>query len=74
MKPAFIATPWHGGPICCAVRLCRFSLVPGEGAVSGGATVNSIHPMKLIKSFCGGPGGGFFKKSPLVAEGKKYFN
>ena len=23
----------------------------------------------LIKSFCGGPGGGFFKKSPLVAEG-----
>ncbi len=27
--------------------------------------------MKLIKSFCGGPGGGFFKKSPLVAEGKK---
>jgi hypothetical protein len=25
---------------------------------------------KIIKSFCGGPGGGFFKKSPLVAEGK----
>jgi hypothetical protein len=23
----------------------------------------------LIKSFCGGPGGGFYKKSPLVAEG-----
>jgi tetratricopeptide (TPR) repeat protein len=23
-----------------------------------------------IKSFCGGPGGSFFKKSPLVAEGK----
>jgi len=22
-----------------------------------------------MKSFCGGPGGGFFKKSPLVAEG-----
>jgi hypothetical protein len=27
--------------------------------------------MKLIKSFCGGPGGGFFKKSPLAAGGKK---
>jgi hypothetical protein len=25
----------------------------------------------LIKSFCRGPGGGFFKKSLLVAEGKK---
>ena len=25
----------------------------------------------LIKSFCGGPGGGFYKKSPLVAEGQK---
>jgi hypothetical protein len=25
----------------------------------------------LIKSFCGGPGGGFFKKSPLAAGGKK---
>jgi hypothetical protein len=23
------------------------------------------------KSFCGGPGGGFFKKSPLVAEGQQ---
>jgi hypothetical protein len=26
----------------------------------------------LIKSFCEGPGGGFFKKSPLAAGGKKY--
>jgi hypothetical protein len=26
--------PWHGGPICCAVRLCLFSLVPGDGACS----------------------------------------
>jgi hypothetical protein len=25
----------------------------------------------LIKSFCGGPGGGFFKKSPLAAGGKE---
>jgi hypothetical protein len=25
-------TPWHGGPICCAVRLCRVSFVSGEGA------------------------------------------
>jgi hypothetical protein len=25
-------TPWHGGPICCASRLCRFSLVPCVGA------------------------------------------
>jgi hypothetical protein len=25
----------------------------------------------LIKSFCRGPGGGFFKKSPLAAGGKK---
>jgi hypothetical protein len=25
----------------------------------------------LIKNFCGGPGGGFFKKSPLVAEGRR---
>jgi hypothetical protein len=24
----------------------------------------------LIKSFCGGPGGGFYKKSPLAAGGK----
>jgi hypothetical protein len=24
----------------------------------------------LIKSFCGGPGGGFFKKSPLAAGGQ----
>ena len=23
----------------------------------------------LVKSFCGGPGGNFFKKRPLVAEG-----
>jgi len=30
--------------------------------------------MKLIKSFCGGPGGGFFKKSPLAAGGKEYIN
>jgi ankyrin repeat protein len=27
-------------------------------------------PTKLNKSFCGGPGGGFLEKSPLVAEGK----
>jgi len=26
---------------------------------------------ELVKSFCGGPGGGSFKKSPLVAEGKE---
>jgi hypothetical protein len=25
----------------------------------------------LIKNFCGGPGGGFFKKNPLAAGGKK---
>jgi hypothetical protein len=25
---------------------------------------------RAIKSFCGGPGGSFFKKRPLVAEGK----
>ena len=25
----------------------------------------------LMKSFCGGPGGGFFKRSPLVAEGRR---
>jgi hypothetical protein len=24
-----LRTPWHGGPICCAVRLCRFSFVSG---------------------------------------------
>jgi hypothetical protein len=30
-------------------------------------------PPKLIKSFCGGPGGGFFKKSPLAAGGKSNF-
>jgi len=30
--------------------------------------------MELIKSFCGGPGGGFLEKSPLVAEGKKKKN
>jgi len=24
----------------------------------------------LIKSFCGGPGGGFLEKSPLAAGGK----
>jgi hypothetical protein len=24
----------------------------------------------LIKNFCGGPGGGFYKKSPLAAGGK----
>jgi hypothetical protein len=28
----------------------------------------------LIKSFCGGPGGGFFKKSPLAAGGNKKNN
>jgi hypothetical protein len=28
----------------------------------------------LIKSFCGGPGGSFFKKRPLVAEGKEVKN
>jgi hypothetical protein len=28
--------------------------------------------MKLNKSFCGGPGGGFFKKSPLAAGGKVF--
>jgi hypothetical protein len=33
--------------------------------------MSEITNEKLIKSFCGGPGGGFFKKSPLVAEGKK---
>jgi hypothetical protein len=27
--------------------------------------------MKIIKSFCGGPGGGFLEKSPLAAGGKK---
>jgi uncharacterized protein (DUF1778 family) len=27
--------------------------------------------MKLIKSFCGGPGGSFFKKRPLAAGGNK---
>jgi len=27
--------------------------------------------MKLIKSFCRGPGGSFFKKRPLAAGGKK---
>ncbi|MGD2091996.1 MAG: hypothetical protein PVH61_37835 [Candidatus Aminicenantes bacterium] len=26
---------------------------------------------EIIKSFYGGPGGGFFKKSPLVAEGRE---
>jgi hypothetical protein len=26
---------------------------------------------EIIKSFCGGPGGGFFKKSPLAAGGKE---
>jgi hypothetical protein len=26
--------------------------------------------MKIIKSFCGGPGGGFLEKSPLAAGGK----
>jgi hypothetical protein len=25
----------------------------------------------LIKSFCGGPGGGFLEKSPLAAGGEK---
>ncbi len=25
-----------------------------------------------MKSFCRGPGGGFFKKSPLAAGGKEY--
>jgi hypothetical protein len=27
----------------------------------------------LFKSFCGGPGGGFLEKSPLVAEGNVFF-
>jgi hypothetical protein len=27
----------------------------------------------LVKSFCGGPGGGFLEKSPLVAEGNVFF-
>jgi len=26
----------------------------------------------LIKSFAGGPGGRFFKRVPLVAEGREY--
>jgi hypothetical protein len=28
----------------------------------------------LIKSFCGGPGGSFFKKRPLAAGGKSGVN
>jgi hypothetical protein len=33
------------------------------------------HPetMKLIKSFCGGPEGGFLEKSPMAAGGKGNF-
>jgi len=32
-----------------------------------------VNPViKIIKSFCGGPGGGFFKKSPLAAGGKEF--
>jgi len=27
----------------------------------------------IVKNFCGGPGGGFLEKSPLVAEGKNNF-
>jgi len=30
--------------------------------------------VSIIKSFCEGPGGGFFKKSPLAAGGKEYIN
>jgi hypothetical protein len=33
-------------------------------------TMSEITNKKLIKSFCGGPGGDFFKKSPLAAGGK----
>ena len=28
-------------------------------------------PAPQVKSFCGGPGGGFFKRSPLAAGGMK---
>jgi hypothetical protein len=33
------------------------------------------HPQNFLlnRSFSGGPGGRFFKKAPLVAEGKKVF-
>jgi hypothetical protein len=32
---------------------------------------NNKNKKKIIKNFCRGQGGGFYKKSPLVAEGKK---
>jgi hypothetical protein len=37
--------------------------------------MTSPHPktIKLNKSFCGGPGGGFLEKSPLAAGGKSNF-
>ena len=31
----------------------------------------SPETIELIKSFCGGPGGGFLEKSPLAAGGKE---
>jgi hypothetical protein len=40
----------------------------GAIQVKGYYTI-TLGKIKLIKSFCGGPGGGFFKKSPLVAGG-----
>jgi hypothetical protein len=39
----------------------------------GGCRVTGIPTATVpspIKSFCGGPGGSFFKKRPLVAEGR----
>lgn len=36
------------------------------GLLEKGRIVNEV---QIIRSFCGGPGGGFFKKSPLAAGG-----
>jgi hypothetical protein len=61
--PCLHETTWQVEPICCANRLCWFSLVPGEGA----AVMTSYYKNKprrhakgredevfIIKSFCGG--------------------
>ena len=42
----------------------RGGIGPGDGSKSG-----NLFSINLIKSFCGGPGGGFLEKNPLAAGG-----
>jgi putative selenate reductase len=42
-------------------------------SISSVSSVAKKNPLKLMKSFCGGPGGGFLEKSPLAAGGKSNF-